>query len=98
MYNTFLNRYYLSNANRSVAFAETKNTVQDILLKANFGSLPASGSGASKRGKGPHQSRTEQLRSLWMRHVSLSGAEPSVQSLQSANLLDQEQNFCGKTN
>jgi hypothetical protein len=84
MYNTLLNRYYIANANRSVAFSETRTKVQELVAQSYLGLNAASGALNSDRGAAQHSSRQRELQGLWMRHLVKEEAQ-----------IDKSQNFCG---
>jgi len=70
MLNLLLNRYYLTNANRSVATAEIQARVHGLLEGAHIGELPASAAATSVRGKDAHEGRRKELQGLWMRQLT----------------------------
>jgi len=69
MLNLLLNRYYITNAGRSVVSAETQAKVQGLLAAGHIGEQKASGSAGSVRGKEPHDGRRRELQGLWMRQL-----------------------------
>ncbi|MBU6454331.1 MAG: hypothetical protein KGS72_21315 [Cyanobacteria bacterium REEB67] len=84
MYNTLLNRYYIANAHRSVAFSETRAKVEELVAKSYLGLNAASGALSSDRGALHHSSRQRELEGLWMRHLVKEEAQK-----------DRSQNLCG---
>ena len=70
MLNLLLNRYYITNANRSVATAEIQAKVQGLLEAAHVGEQKASGAAKSVRGQESHDGRRKELQGLWMRHLT----------------------------
>jgi hypothetical protein len=69
MLNVLLNRYYITNANRSLVLAETQEKVHSLLSNGNIGAAPASGSGTTWRGKNSHEELQRELQGLWTRHL-----------------------------
>ncbi len=70
MLNILLNRYYINNANRSIALTETQQKMQALLVDSKIGASPASGSGTSPRGKDPHETLQRELQGIWARHLN----------------------------
>lgn len=73
MLNILLNRYYINNANRSVALNEAQVKVQGLLSKGTLGAPAAINSGNSVRGKDSHQKLQKELQAIWSRHLVREG-------------------------
>lgn len=88
MYNSLLNRYYITNVNRTKVFADTQQKLEAILAQGIIGQNPASGAATSLRGKESHEGLQRELQGLWIRQISHMKRDESQS--------DNKDSFCSK--
>jgi hypothetical protein len=80
MLNILLNRYYIKNANRSLAITESRLKALSQAEAVRLVEKPATGAGTSQRGQVPHAKLRVELQDIWTRHLTREEGQASTKS------------------